>query len=124
MLPISRGKTNILRILSVYRDLFKNKYGFYPMISFGKFGKLVKILLQNYTELQISAMLIIFFDWAGMDGGDDFTREKLINATHSFGWFFSTTNQYQAYLRNVHGLDFDNEDIVREFVANSLLELK
>lgn len=124
MLPESRGKTYITRILSVYQDLFKNKYGFNPTISFGKFGKLCKILMESHTELQIAAMMIIFFDWAGMDGGDDFQRDKLLNATHSFGWFFSTTNQYEAYIRNVLKLEFNVEEKVKEFVSKSLISIK
>lgn len=123
MLPESRGKTYIIRILSVYRDLFKDKYGFHPSVSMGKFGKLCKTLIETHTELQIAAMLIVFFDWAGMDGSDDFTREKLTNATHSFGWFFSTTNQYEAFLRNVQHLNMDVQEDVREFVAKNLLQL-
>lgn len=123
MLPESRGSTYIVRVVSVYRDLFKSKYGFYPTISFGKFGKLLKTLIETHTELQIAAMMIVFFDWAGMDGNDDFMQAKLVNATHSFGWFFSTTNQYEAYLRNVQHLQMDNEDEVRVFVAKSLLAL-
>lgn len=123
MLPESRGKTYIVRIISVYSDLFKDKYGFTPTISFGRYGKLLKSLIETHTELQIAAMLIIFFDWAGMDGEDNFTRERLTNATHSLGWFFSTTNSYEAYLRNVFKLEFENEDKVRDFVGRSLLAL-
>ncbi len=124
MLPESRGKTYVQRVISVYSDLFKDKYGFYPTINFGRFGKLLKTLMETHTELQIAAMLIVFFDWAGMDGGSDFDREKLINAGHSFGWFFGTTNQYEIFLRNVQKLNFENEEDVREFVGKSLLALK
>lgn len=124
MLPESRGKTYIIRIVSVYSDLFKDKYGFYPTINFGRVGNLLKTLILNHTELQIAAMLIVFFDWAGMDGGSDFDREKLVNAAHSFGWFFSTTNQYEIFLRNIQKVDMDSEDDVREFVSRSLIALK
>ncbi len=124
MLPETRGKTYILRILSVYCDLFKDKYGFQPSLSFGKLGKLIKSLMESHTELQIAAMLIVFFNWAGMDGGSDFDRDKLVNAAHSFGWFYGTINQYEIYLRNIQRLEFDNEEKVREFVGRSLLSLK
>lgn len=124
MLPLSRGKSSIQRITSVYSDLFKDKYGFYPTINYGKTGKLIQSMTDNHSELQIAAMLIVFFDWAGMDGGDEFTREKIINAAHSFGWFYSTTNQYEIYLRNVFKLEFDDEEKVREFVGKTLISLK
>ncbi len=124
MLPESRGKTYITRVASVYCDLFRDKYGFNPTISFGKFGKLLKVLMENHTELQIAAMMIVFFDWAGMDGGSDFDREKLVNAGHSFGWFFSNPNNYEIYLRNILHINLDNEDETRDFVGKYLLALK
>lgn len=124
MLPEKRGSNYIQRITSVYSDLFKDKYGFYPAINFGKVGNLLKSMILNHTELQIAAMLIVFFDWAGMDGSSDFDREKLVNAAHSFGWFYGTTNQYEIYLRNVLKINLDNEEDTRDFVAKYLLELK
>lgn len=123
-LPESRGKSYVNRVKSVYCDLFNNKYGFYPDINMGRFGKALKTLMETKTELQISAMMIVFFDWAGMTGDDNFTRQKLIDATHNFAWFFSTVNQYEVYLRNVYGLDLDNEEEVRKFVGRTLLQLK
>lgn len=123
-LPIERGKTYINRVLSVYINLFHDKYGFNPTVSIGKFGKLLKELIKTHTEYQISAMMIIFFNWAGMNGEDKLQRDRLVQATHNFGWFFSTVNNYEVYIRNVYELDFNNEDKVREFVNQSLLELK
>lgn len=123
MLPESRGKTYITRVLSIYVDLFRNKYGFVPQIAFAKWGMMLKRLMESHTELQISAMLIVFFNWQGMDGGSDFERDKLIEAGHPFGWFFNNPNVYEIYLRNVFKLEMDDEEKVKEFVAKSMLEL-
>ncbi len=122
-LPLNRGKTYILRVLSIYNDLFKSKYGFKPSIPIPRFGKALKELLKTKTELQISAMLIVFFDWAGMTGDDNFIRQKLIDSGHNFSWFFSTVNQYEVYLRNVYRLDLDSENDVREFVSKNILAI-
>ncbi len=124
MLPESRGSNYIQRVASVYGDLFKDKYGFFPTINFGRLGKLLKIQIETHTELQIAALLIVFFNWAGMDGGDNFARDRLISSGHAFGWFFNNPNQYEIYLRNVHKLNFENEDEVRNYVGKSLLALK
>lgn len=121
MLPESRGKTYIIRIASIYIDLFRHKYGFVPQISYGRFGRSLKKLMKTHTELQISALLIVFFEWKGMDGNSFFESQKLLNANHNPQWFFSTINTYEAYLRNVFGLNMDNEDDVRKFVANYML---
>lgn len=119
-----RGKTYIFRVLSIYTDLFRNKYGFSPQVSIPRFGKLLKDLMQTKTEMQIASMMIVFFNWRGMQGNSDYDENKLISATHSFAWFFSTINQYETYLRNVHKLDFDNEEEVKVFVSTNMINLK
>lgn len=124
MLPESRGKTYIIRIISIYTDLFRHKYGFHPQLPIARFGKAIKVLHSTHTELQIAALLIIFFEWAGMDGRDDWEKESLIKVTHNMGWFFNSVNKYEAYLRNVFGLNLDNEEGVREFVANGMNSIK
>lgn len=123
MLPETRGKTYILRVLSVYTDLFRAKYGFYPTLPMSRWGASLKRLMETHSELQIAAMLIIFFNWRGMDDGDDFAEQKLIDAAHNFQWFFSTINTYEIYLRNVYNLEFNDEEKVKEFVDKSLSTL-
>ena len=124
-LPIGRGKTKIERVMSVYIDLFKDKYSITPFNNkITTINKEINSLSKCYTELQISAMLISFFNWAGMSGDDNFSRQKLTDAVHPFGWFYSTINQYEVYLKNVFGLKFDDEYEVREFVKKYLLDLK
>lgn len=122
-LPTSRGKTYIIRVLSVYRDLFFDKYRFYPTVSVPRFGKSLKQLIETKTELQIAAMLITFFNWHGMTGQEQFEHEKLLKAAFNVNWFFSTVTQYEAYLRNVMRIDFDsNEDVLR-FVSSHMKSL-
>ena len=123
-LPISRGNTYIKRVLSIYTSLFRHKYGFYPQLPIGRFGKALKGLIRTHTELQIAALLIVFFEWQGMDGANSFERDKLLKVTHNFGWFFGGINTYQAYLVNVFGLKLDDEEAVREFVAKNMLAIK
>ena len=123
MLPETRGKTYILRILSVYRDLFRSKYGFMPSVPIARYGRQLKALNETHSELQVAAMLIVFFDWKGMSGDDNFTEQKLIDAGHALGWFFSTVNTYEIFLRNVYKLDFDKEEEVKNFVSKSMLSL-
>ncbi len=123
MLPLTRGKTYILRVLSIYTDLFRYTYRFYPQLPIGRFGKALKVLMGSHTELQIAALLIVFFNWRGMDGNDTFEIQNLQKVTHNFGWFFSSVNKYEAYLRNIYGLDMDNEEDVRDFVSKNMVAI-
>lgn len=120
MLPETKGKTYILRIISVYVDLFRAKYGFVPQIAYSRWGAPIKRLMETHTELQIAAMLVVFFNWRGMASDDEWAEQKLIDAGHNLGWFFSTTNSYEIYLRNVFRLDLDNEEEVKSFVEKNL----
>lgn len=123
-LPPNRGKTRIQRVVSIYKDLFKHLYGVEPHLSMAPIGTLIDKLSERYTELQISAMMIIFFDWHGMENDNNFEYKKLLSSTHPFGWFFSTINQYEIYLRNVYRLEFDSELEVRSFVGKAMLAIK
>lgn len=123
MLPLSRGATRIQRVVSVYKDLFRNIYKVEPTLRMIPVGASIDKLAEKFTELQISALLITFFNWKGISGDSDFEQKKLLQAVYAFGWFYTGVTQYEVYLRNVFGLKFDNEDDVREFVAKNLLAL-
>lgn len=123
ILPPNRGNTRIQRVTSIYKDLYRYKYGCEPVLRMIQVGGCIDTLAKKYTEIQISAMLIVFFEWRGMDGSSDFDQNKLTNVAHPFGWFYGSVNQYEVYLRNVHGLKFDDENEVRKFVGTFMLSI-
>lgn len=124
ILPESRGSIPMKRIISIYRDLWKHERGFdYKITSWGMLGKMIKTLLEHYTEVQIAALLIVFFNWNGITGKDSREHEAVAKASFAFGWFFKGINQYETYIRNTYGLNFDDPIAVREFVAEHMLEL-
>ncbi len=123
-LPESRGKTYFGRIFTVYKDLFKEKYNIIPTINTSRLIRSLDPLLDKYTELQIAALLIVFFNWHGVSGDDDKEYEKLLKATFNINWFFSLITTYEVFIRNIQGLEFDDENKVREFVALSMNNLK
>jgi hypothetical protein len=112
-----------MRVLSIYNDLFRDKYGFSPTVNIGMFGKKLKELLTGKTEIQVAALLITFFNWHGMSGNDSSEQEKLLKAAFNVNWFFSTVTQYEAYLRNVMQLNLDNEKDTLGFVAKTMNSL-
>lgn len=123
-LPKSRGNNYIIRLLSIYKDLFKNLYGFYPTVPPQNYGKQLKSVCMYKSELQLSLFMIIFFNWAGVSGNSDIDKMKLINAQHPLNWFLKNINPYEVYARNVLNINVDDEDEVREFVAKHMLGLK
>lgn len=123
-LPKTRGNNYIIRLLSIYKDLFKNLYGFYPTVPPQNYGKQLKSVCMYKSELQLSLFMIIFFNWAGVSGNSDIDKMKLINAQHPLNWFLKNINPYEVYTRNVLNINVDDEDEVREFVAKHMLGLK
>ena len=123
-LPEHRGKTYILRLLSIYRDLFREKFGYNPTVDIPRWGKSCAELIKTRSELQISALLITFFNWRGMTGDDQYESDRLTKSANPFQMFFYNVNQYEAHLRNVQGLKFDDEDEVLKFVGNYMVKIK
>lgn len=123
-LPKTRGNTYIIRLLSIYKDLFNNLYGFYPTVPPQNYGRQLKSIMLYKSELQIALLMIIFFNWAGVSGNSDIDKMKLINAQHPLNWFLKNINPYEVYARNVLNIDVDKEGEVKEFVAKHMLALK
>ena len=119
-LPETFGKTYITRLLSTYKRLFNDKFGFQPTVDMPRFGKACKSLCEAHHELQIASMMVIYFQWCGMAGNDEFTHKKLLDNAFNFQWFSSTINQYEAYLRNVMKVDMDNESSLISFLRENL----
>jgi hypothetical protein len=123
-LPKTRGNTYIIRLLSIYKDLFNNLYGFYPTVPPQNYGRQLKSIMLYKSELQIALLMIIFFNWAGVSGNSDIDKMKLINAQHPLNWFLKNINPYEVYARNILNIDVDKENEVKEFVAKHMLALK
>lgn len=126
-LPIPRGTTPAKRLLSIYKDCFMYHYGFNYKEK-GKFGsfdlKILKDLLESYSELQIARLLIIFFNWHGMTGSDTKEFNFLSGATFYLGLFKMNTSKYEAYSRNVLGEKFDDDNELLEIVGRYMMSLK
>lgn len=115
-----KKETYIIRLLRLYGTLFKKQFGFYPTVSIPRFGKTMKELMVSHTEDQVSALIIIFFNWFGMDGGDQLEHDKLIKSTFNIHWFASCINQYEAYARNVLDIKMDDPECIDKFVKEHI----
>ena len=119
-LPEKLGRTYITRLLTVYKRLFVDKFGFEPTINVPLFGKTCKELCEAHSEVQLAAMMIIFFNWNGMNGGDARAQQRLVEATFPIVWFKNGINTYEAYARNVFNLDLDKPQELLQFLRENL----
>ena len=126
ILPIERGNNPHQRVDSIYRDLFKDKYGVYPNnATIGMRLKVLKELCNSYTELQLAFLLIVFFAWKGMTDSDDKAQNYLQSKAHDLFTFKYNLNQYEIYTRNVAGYskEFDDSDLLLPIVGKYVTEL-
>jgi hypothetical protein len=106
----------VKEIRGFYVAVFKKMYGFDPTINFMLTGVMIKRLLKDFNEWQIQMFIIIHFNWRGMDGTDDFVFKRLRDKAFPFEWIPNNVNGYQAYIRNVLGLDFGNDKVLQEYL--------
>lgn len=98
--------------------MFQNCYGFQPMVQWGQIGKLFKPLMENLTEVQIAALIILHFDWHGASGEDDFIFKKLSERCFPLEWLPKAVNEYRAYLTNTQGVAFDDPQAILKHVKH------
>lgn len=113
-------KVNAGKLLTVYSMLWKNKTGFDYKPSYGKDSVMLKRLLSKYTEAQVLVLMIIFFNWYGMDGANEKEYRSVVESGFNLGWFISQIPKYEMYARNVAGINMDDSDKVLDFVANHM----
>lgn len=120
-----QGKTPTARLQSLYGKYFKHTYGFYPKAQYGSLGKCFKDLLSHYSEIQIAALLIVFFNWQGMDDRNPSEKKWLVDKAHSIWLFKSNASTYEAYLRNYKDLsrEFDDDEKLIVNVRSSIATL-
>lgn len=125
-LPSFLGNSSIRRIVKVYSIHYEEIYGRSPTIFWGRIGKLLKPILEQYNELEIAAMLNLHFNWFGADGKDDFVYKKLADNAFPLEWFHRNVDIYANYLSNmldisVGGEIGDNPDCnIKQYVIQSL----
>lgn len=114
-------RVNIIR--GFYIALFRKLYGFAPVVNYAKSGAVIKRLLKDFSEHQCYLLICLHFSWKGIDDKDEFTHKRLKDRAFPIEWIAFNVNPYQAYIRNVLSIDFDNEDAVKKAVQLYLSQL-
>jgi hypothetical protein len=123
LLPVN-GKSSLHRVITFYSLLWRSTYGRSPTIEWGRWGKALKPLFENYSEYQLALMLMQFFSWRGANNDDDFVHKKLSGACFPITWFPTTADSIAVYIQNALGITLDNETEVCAIVDKKLHSLK
>lgn len=109
------------RIVYAYCFFFEKLYGVKYNPNWARMTQEIRPLLDQYHELQIAALLAVFFNWYGMDGQDDFTRKRLEEKCFPMSWFIKDLNIYSVYLQKKMNIDINNMEELREFLKSTEL---
>lgn len=123
-LPITRGKSPVMRLLSIYCSLFIDKFGVSYKGSVPMTLKQFKDLLVVYSELQLAALLIVYFNWKGMAGDNFKDQDFLCSIAFPPTAFRSSISKYEVYARNVMGMPFDDDEKLLPIVGTHFKTLK
>jgi len=125
-LPTNRGNTPVKRLITIYRDLYINKYGKTDSLSslHGQLNIIFGSIIKDLSEIQIAALLIIFFNWNGITGNDEYAKQKLAKAMYPIGYFKTGLPNYETYARNVLNMPFDDDKALLLEVAREMVRIK
>lgn len=87
-------------------------------------GKLLKPLLEEFSELQVALLVLVFMHWRGSDNNSDFEQKKLENRGYPLSWLPNGVNVYRAFATNYLGVNFNDEKDVKIYVFRTSKELK
>ncbi len=88
---LSRTLKGVVRI---YSFLYRKQYGVDPNIDYSLFTRITTGLLKNYTPAQVWMLVVIHFEWRGIEEKDNFIFDKLVSNGFPFHWI---PNSAQAY---------------------------
>lgn len=120
MIEKKQTDTRVKSIRGFYMAVFKKMFGFTPQMNYMLSGVLIKRWLKDFNEWQLDTLILIHFNWHGMDSNDEWVYKRLKDNAFPLGWMNNNLNSYQAYARNVLGLDFDNEKALQEYVSKHI----
>lgn len=119
-LPESMGKTWLSRVVKMYQLLWLSTYGRLPQgLNYGRVGKSLKPLKENFSEYQLALMLIQYFEWYGAGGDDSFIHQKLQQNTFPLSWFPTYVDAISVFL----GDTLDDQSEMEALVNNKLSEI-
>lgn len=122
LLPERFGKNPILRLARVYKAFWLVKMKTPKKeFNYARFGRAMNVLLQNHSEIQISALMDSFFDWEGPANDNPKDNIFLQGTSFRFESLVSMSDVITAFIKNYLKKDYDNPEKIREFVKKQLI---
>lgn len=108
-LPLPQGFTTpSSRAYAIYQYLSKKKYGICDMVNIGRDKAILKRLEGTLGEYKLALAIILFMEWKGADGQDQFITKLLGNSCHSLLYLQKQITPILAYAQNNLKITDDN----------------
>lgn len=123
-LPVTAsGQTEAARLYKLYGAMWKKKYSFAPSFNFARDLKILKDMSKKLGEYRTAMTIIVFMGWKGTSGNDGFITRMLENSCHSLTQLSNQVVPIHAYVKNVLGLNIENEKDIISAVDDKLKQL-
>lgn len=117
----STGKkiSSHVRLGKLYELLWENTYGVpHTLFLGGKNGTIFKSLLGKESELMVVLIMIVHFEWRGMNGNDERIYKRMKDAAFPLPWMANNSETYKTFI--VGNMKLDTQEKQVKQVKNSL----
>lgn len=117
-LPEKYGKTPILRLASMYQEIWRSKYGSEnKKLELPRFGKTMKKLLESNTETQITALLFTYLFWYGIDDNNDKEYSYLENIGFPVEFIIKKYDDLVSYLTHSARIVYNDPNEINRYLV-------
>lgn len=103
-------KEKFTKILFLFGRLYKFTFGCdYRVTNEPKLRRILYPLLRKLSLRQSAALVFVHYDWRGILGRDEGTLLRLKENGFPFEWLVKNAQNYEIYIRNTLGVDFDDD---------------
>ena len=118
------NKTSSARLYKLYGVMWQNKYGVKQKYNFAIDLSILKKISSQLGEYRTAIVIIMFMSWKGASGSDKFIENMLKNSCHDLKYLPKQVTPILAYVKNVLGIDTDNESEIIKVVDKTLKDIK
>lgn len=109
-LPLSHGKNYQIRLISLYKAIYKKRTGENPAVNYKIFAPILKRLMLKYGEMRVACGLLLHFEQA---------NERIGNEGFNPSWVYRSMDKYMQQLVNLE-VDVDSEEELYSALKNRL----
>lgn len=112
-LPNWMGKTSYAKMVKTWEMMFEYRFGVKPrsIMPSSAESAAVKRLLETYSEQFAALIIVVHFEWKGINGNDQNIQRRIENAGYPMTWIPRNAPLYFAFIREKMGVKTNDEAV-------------